>query len=372
MRRRGSARSPLACKLARVGRPVLDEVLQLLGDPRPTRFQLPLDDAAEEHHRSSEGQRRVDVHPRTVVVDTGDAPPVDGVADKARHTFDRLVLERHRLSIEARQSFFDDAGLHRSEGRDVARARNADAELGTPNRAGRSDGGSPIADVHEPLAERLPDALGGCLDDDLVSELHAPGSTSVLRRPRFPGREAPSAGRWSDRAGSRCGAVDLVAEAVDIGVVVGQLPETTFVGRLLGRATWVLAAAPSYLDAHGRPRTPTELSAHRCLRLLSNPPQDEWTLVDRRGREVTVQVRGGYEADDSRALGDAAYAGLGIGVRPAGECTRAQRGGRLERVLPGYRFQPLDVYALVPKGRLRVPRVAACIEALRAAVHELA
>lgn len=114
-----------------------------------------------------------------------------------------------------------------------------------------------------------------------------------------------------------------------------------------------------------------DLSAHRCLRLLSSPPQDEWTLVDRRGREVVVQVRGGYEADDSRALGDATYAGLGIGVRPAGECAIAQREGRLERVLPGYRFQAIDVYALVPKGRLRVPRVAACLEALRAAVNEL-
>lgn len=167
-------------------------------------------------------------------------------------------------------------------------------------------------------------------------------------------------------------AVDLVAEGIDIGVVVGQLPQTTFVGRLLGRVTWVLVAAPSYLDAHGRPRTPKELSAHRCLRLLSSPPQDEWTLVDPRGREVVVPVRGGYEADDSRALGDAAYAGLGIGVRSAGECARAEREGRLERVLPGHRFQPLDVYALLPRGRLRVPRVAACLDALRATVHELA
>ncbi len=167
-------------------------------------------------------------------------------------------------------------------------------------------------------------------------------------------------------------AVDLVAEGIDIGVVVGQLPQTTFVGRLLGRVTWVLVAAPSYLDAHGRPRTPKELSAHRCLRLLSSPPQDEWTLVDPGGREVVVPVRGGYEADDSRALGDAAYAGLGIGVRSAGECARAEREGRLERVLPGHRFQPLDVYALLPRGRLRVPRVAACLDALRATVHELA
>jgi DNA-binding transcriptional LysR family regulator len=167
------------------------------------------------------------------------------------------------------------------------------------------------------------------------------------------------------------GAVDLVAEGVDIGVVVGPLPPTTFVGRLLGRATWVLAAAPSYLDRHGRPRTPGDLIEHRCLRLLASPPQDEWTLVDRRGRELVVHVRGGYEADDSRVLGDATYAGLGIGVRPAHECAMAQRTGHLERVLRGYHFQPLDIFALVPKGRLRVPRVAACLEALRAAVQEL-
>jgi DNA-binding transcriptional LysR family regulator len=166
--------------------------------------------------------------------------------------------------------------------------------------------------------------------------------------------------------------VNIISEGLDLAVVVGQLPESAFVGRLLGRVTWVLAAAPAYLKQHGRPRSPNDLASHRCLRLLSNPAQDDWTLVDRRGKELTVPVRGGFEADDSRALGDATYAGLGIGVRPAGECGRAEKEGRLERVLPGFRFQPLDVYALVPKGRVRVPRVAACLEALRGAVLELA
>ncbi len=166
--------------------------------------------------------------------------------------------------------------------------------------------------------------------------------------------------------------VNIVAEGLDLAVIVGPPPESAFVGRLLGRVTWVLAAATEYLDVRGRPRSPNDLASHRCLRLLSSPPQDEWTLVDRRGKELTVPVVGGFEADDSRALGDATYAGLGIGVRPAGECARAVKEGRLERVLPGYRFQPLDVYALVPKGRVRVPRVAACLDALRAAVLELA
>lgn len=165
--------------------------------------------------------------------------------------------------------------------------------------------------------------------------------------------------------------VNIIAEGLDLALVVGQVAASTFVGRLLGRATWVLAAAPSYLDRRGRPRRPLDLANHRCLRLLSNPPQDQWTLVDRRGREVTVPVVGAFEADDSRSLGDATYAGLGIGVRPAGECARAEERGHLERVLPQFHFQPLDVYALLPRGRVRLPRVAACLEALRGAVQEL-
>jgi DNA-binding transcriptional LysR family regulator len=168
------------------------------------------------------------------------------------------------------------------------------------------------------------------------------------------------------------GSIDPVSEGIDVAVVVGQPRDTSFVGRHLGRTSWMLAAAPAYLEAHGRPRSLADLSAHRCLRLLSTPPQHEWTLVDRRGREVVVPVSGGFESDDSRALGDATYAGLGIGIRPAAECARAERAGRLERVLPSYRFQPLDVYALVARGRVRTPRIAVCLDVLREAVAELA
>lgn len=165
---------------------------------------------------------------------------------------------------------------------------------------------------------------------------------------------------------------DIVTSGSDVTVVVGQLADSAFIGRLLGRVKWVLAATPGYLDRHGRPRSAADLSSHRCLRLLTSPPQDEWTLIDRRGREVRVPVGGSFCADDSRTLGDAVYAGLGIGLRPAGECAAAVQERRLERVLPTLHFQTLEIHALVPKGRIRVPRVAACIELLRDALTEIA
>lgn len=159
--------------------------------------------------------------------------------------------------------------------------------------------------------------------------------------------------------------VDLVATGVDLALHVGPVPASTLVARKLATSSWQLAAAPSYLARHGRPRTPADLAGHQCLRLLADRPQDEWRLLDRRGREVIAPVGGAFECDDSRVLGDAVYAGLGIGIRPDHELERAVADGLLEHVLPGYRFGTLDIHALVARGRLRLPRIAAFVELLR-------
>ncbi|MEL6298445.1 MAG: LysR family transcriptional regulator [Pseudomonadota bacterium] len=167
-------------------------------------------------------------------------------------------------------------------------------------------------------------------------------------------------------------APNVAMDGLDIAVVVGQLRDTSFVGRRLGQVTWALAAAPGYLARHGTPRTPADLAAHRCMRLLTHPPQTEWALFDKRGRETIVRIGGNFEADDSRLLGDATYHGLGIGLRPSGELKRAVKAGTLKPVLTGYKFQMLDVYALLPKGRAKLPRIAICLDALRTAIKEIA
>jgi DNA-binding transcriptional LysR family regulator len=163
------------------------------------------------------------------------------------------------------------------------------------------------------------------------------------------------------------GRVDVVESGIDIAVVLGEPSPPSVVARRLGTVAWRLAATPDYLARCGRPRVPNDLTKHRCLRLLSDRPQLEWRLVDVQGREVVVEVGGSFECDDSGALGDATYAGLGIGVRPDHELTRAIEDGRLEAVLPGYRFGNFPRYAILPPGRLRVPRVAAVLELLREA-----
>ena len=159
-------------------------------------------------------------------------------------------------------------------------------------------------------------------------------------------------------------ALDLVGGGVDLAFHYGEPPDSGLLLRRLGETAFGLCAAPTYLDRRGRPAAPADLVDHDCLRFLDGLPQDSWRLVGPGGADVEAAVGGWLECDTSRVLADAVYAGLGIGVRPEREISRSD--GRLEPVLPGYRFGRAPLVALVAPGRQRLPRVRAVLDALAA------
>ena len=156
--------------------------------------------------------------------------------------------------------------------------------------------------------------------------------------------------------------VDPIAGGFDVVIHVGPPKDSRLSARRLHSVSWVLAAAPRYFASRRKPKTPSDLSEHVCLRIASNPPQNEWHLTDAQGNVETVQVAGNFEADDSRVLADAMYAGLGIGLRPEKELAAAVEAGTLVRVLPRHRFGSMEVYALMPKGTSRLARVSTFLD----------
>jgi DNA-binding transcriptional LysR family regulator len=156
--------------------------------------------------------------------------------------------------------------------------------------------------------------------------------------------------------------VDPIGGGFDVVIHVGPPKDSRLNARHLHSVSWALAAAPRYFVSRPKPKTPSDLSEHVCLRIVSNPPQDEWSLIDVKGNVETVRVAGNFEADDSRVLADAMYAGLGIGIRPEKELAAAVEAGTLVRVLPRYRFASMEVYALMSKGTSRLARVSTFLD----------
>jgi DNA-binding transcriptional LysR family regulator len=145
--------------------------------------------------------------------------------------------------------------------------------------------------------------------------------------------------------------VDLRNARLDVVIRPGTMPDSSLLNRRLGTVQMTMAAAPAYLDVSGRPRTPADLLNHRCLRFRSDRQQDLWRLADASGVESDVRVGGNFFCDNSAALGQALYAGLGIGFCEAFELRDAVSRGVLEHVLPEYRTAAFGIYATYARER---------------------
>jgi DNA-binding transcriptional LysR family regulator len=56
--------------------------------------------------------------------------------------------------------------------------------------------------------------------------------------------------------------VNMMDEGVDVGIRIGELPDSSMQPIRVGQVRRVILAAPAYLAQHGVPQTPEELHQH--------------------------------------------------------------------------------------------------------------
>jgi DNA-binding transcriptional LysR family regulator len=164
--------------------------------------------------------------------------------------------------------------------------------------------------------------------------------------------------------------VDLVAEGFDLAVRVGELQPSGMVARRVGTYRFVVCAAPSYLGAHGEPRTPDELQQARCILNLNITPRNQWPFIGPGGGIVTALVEGGLQIDNGEALRAAAVRGAGLAYMPVDLVEEDLAAGTLVAVLTHWQTPTLPIHTLHPSRRLVPRRVSALIEAISAGMKQ--
>lgn len=153
-------------------------------------------------------------------------------------------------------------------------------------------------------------------------------------------------------------AVDLVSEGVDCVLRIGELPDSSLVGRRVGAAVMVMCAAPSYLAESGTPETLADLPAHQGVNFLSgrdNRPLSWRFLVD--GEEVAAACSASLSVNESNVLVHSGVAGFGLIQVPGVMVERQLADGSLVEVLAPYRPKPWPVSLLYPSREYVSPRV---------------
>lgn len=160
---------------------------------------------------------------------------------------------------------------------------------------------------------------------------------------------------------------NIVADRFDAGVRMGRTIDKDMIAMPIGPPLrMAVVASPGYFEANGKPKTPRDLLAHRCInqRMLSSGGLYVWDFA-RRGRQVNVRVDGPLIFNTSPPQVDAAVAGLGIALLPEDEVTAPLADGRLLRVLDDW-CPPFDGYHLYyPSRRQPSPAFALVLNALR-------
>ncbi len=145
---------------------------------------------------------------------------------------------------------------------------------------------------------------------------------------------------------------DLIEEGIDCAVWIGELEDSTMIARRIGLLYFGTCAAPSYLAAHGQPRHPDELTAHRCINHFSPRTGKifEWVFAKNGVRTQTL-LRGLIALDDENSYVAAAEAGLGVAQIPAFVLKEAMERGSLELLLGDWFAEPAPLNVVYPQNR---------------------
>ena len=159
--------------------------------------------------------------------------------------------------------------------------------------------------------------------------------------------------------------VNVIDEGFDLAIRIAHLEDSSLAARRLAPNRRVVCASPAYLERHGTPLTPQDLTRHNCL--TANDFVMSWDYKEPDGRAGSVRVTGRYACDNWEVLREWALAGMGVALKSTWDVHRHLEDGSLVSVCPGYTFgSDVAIYAVYPHRRFLPAKTRVFIEFLAA------
>jgi DNA-binding transcriptional LysR family regulator len=144
--------------------------------------------------------------------------------------------------------------------------------------------------------------------------------------------------------------VQLSEEGVDCAFRMGELADSNLVATPLGHIRRVVCASPRYLEVHGHPQRPQDVSEHGLVVSAADGRSDRWRFVDGES-EVDIEIAPRLIVSTNEAAISAALAGFGLVRVMSYQVAADLQRGDLQRVLQPYEARPLPVWLVNLEGR---------------------
>ncbi|MBL4798360.1 MAG: LysR family transcriptional regulator [Oleispira sp.] len=155
--------------------------------------------------------------------------------------------------------------------------------------------------------------------------------------------------------------VNLLEEGFDVGVRIGQLPDSTMQAKNVGEVRLVLVASPQYLARYGIPKTPAELKQHTLIASSTGNMTNDWQFSQQNKKQI-VRIQPRLTVTSNQAAINAATSGLGITRLISYQVADELKKGILTTVLSDFQLPALPVHIIHREGPMASSKVRCFID----------
>lgn len=164
------------------------------------------------------------------------------------------------------------------------------------------------------------------------------------------------------------GYVDLVNNGIDLAFRVGELSDTALNFITLATNKRIICASPQYIEQHGTPNHPSELSEHNCLLIKFGAMTDkQWKFIVN-GKVETFTVSGNRTANNGELVADWCRAGYGVAFKSLWDVYEDLEKGTLVHLLKDYEMPVRPLQLVHAPDATKSRRIRLLIEYLQEAM----
>lgn len=154
---------------------------------------------------------------------------------------------------------------------------------------------------------------------------------------------------------------NLVDEGMDVAIRIGPLPDSGLRAIKVGQVRRVLCASPGYLQAHGIPQSPAQLSSHAIISASALTPHAEWRFQDAHGPTM-VRLEPRLTVTTNEAALAAAVGGLGMTRLLSYQVSHEIESGALRVILASFEEPPWPIHVVHREDKLGSSKVRSFID----------
>jgi DNA-binding transcriptional LysR family regulator len=158
---------------------------------------------------------------------------------------------------------------------------------------------------------------------------------------------------------------DLIAEAVDVAVRLGPLPDSGLVAVKLGEMRRYLCAAPAYLKRRGLPKSIEDVVRHDTIDMPGPNGRARPWIFSRAGETIKLDVVPRISVNEALTIYRLALNAAGLGILSGYLCAPEIAADRLVRLFPDWSPPPVEVNLVFPSRRELSPAVRAFVDYMK-------